>query len=76
MPDESLWGELERRRSALKVGYCYPAMATDEEATKLVHEHGYEFGPFQFLELGHRLAEPPSWPVYAQVPEQYRTVGD
>lgn len=73
--DEALWAELVRRGAALRVGYCYPAMASDEDATQLIHEHGYEFGPFQFIELGHRLAEPPQWPMFAAVPEKFRPEG-
>ena len=75
--DDDLWAELQRRGAALRVGYCYPAMASDEEATALIHEHGYEFGPFQFLELGDRLAEPPQWPMFAAVPDVagFRMVG-
>lgn len=72
LTDEELWAELARRGAALRVGYCYPAAAADEEATALVHEHGYEFGPFQLLELGHRLAEPPQWTMYADVPTKFR----
>ena len=70
--DGELWEELVGRGAALRVGYCYPAMASDPEATALVREHGYEYGPFQFLELGHRLAEDPQWPMLAAVPEKFR----
>jgi hypothetical protein len=73
--DEDLWQELVRRGAALRVGYCYPAMAADDEATRLIHEHGYEYGPFQFLELGDRLAGPPQWPMFASVPEKFRGAG-
>lgn len=71
VPEEALWAELERRKAAILCGYTYPAMASDADATALIHEHGYEFGPWQHLELGERLAEPPHWRMYARVPEDY-----
>lgn len=75
--DEDLLAELVRRGAALRVGYCYPAMCSDEGNTKLVEEYGYQHGPWQFLELGHRLAEAPQWPMYAFVPPKFqRAVSD
>lgn len=75
LSDEDLWRELVRRGAALRVGFCYPAMASEDAATALIHEHGYEYGPFQFLELGHRLSEPPQWPMFAAVPDKFRRTG-
>lgn len=72
MPDEALWAELERRGAVLRVGSCYPAMCSDDAATELVRDHGYEYGPFQLIERGHRLDEPPHWSIFAQVPVEYR----
>lgn len=72
VPEEDLWAELVRRVAAVRCGYCYPAMASDEGATALVREHGYEFGPWQHIEFGHRLAEPPSWEMYARIPATFR----
>lgn len=70
--DEDLMAELVGRGAALRVGYCYPAMCSDEANSKLVEQFGYEHGPWQFLELGHRLSEPPQWPMYAFVPSNFR----
>lgn len=72
--EADLWNELERRGIVLKVGYCYPAACSDEAATELVHEHGYEYGPFQLIELNHRLASEPHWSMYARIPPKYRRV--
>lgn len=69
---EQLWAELERRGAALHVGYCYPAAASEPEATDLIHQHGYEYGPWQFIELGERLAAPPQWRLLTDVPPKYR----
>jgi hypothetical protein len=72
-PTDDLWTELVRRGAALEVGYCYPAMAAEPDATKLIEQHGYEYGPWQFIELGEPAARPPSWPLMAQVPEKCRS---
>lgn len=71
-PTEALWAELERRGAAVHAGWCYPAMAASEDAEALVNEHGYEFGPWQLLEKGDRLAEPPSWRLFAEVPKRFQ----
>jgi hypothetical protein len=60
VPTDELWAELRRRGAAKLVGYCYPA-ATRDPAVE----------DYQLLELGDRLAEPPHWPMYAQVPAYY-----
>ena len=67
--EDELWAELERRRAALHVGFCYPAMCSEEGASDLVRAFGYEYGPWQFIELGHKLAEPPQWPLYTRTPD-------
>ena len=73
VPDQELWAELVRRGAAIHVGYCYPAQASDPEASELIKQHGYEFGPWQLIELNHpRLAEPPQWPIFTQVPDKFR----
>ncbi len=72
VPDRVLLEELTRRGVLLGNGYCYPAMASEQEVTDLIHTHGYEYGPWEFLELGHSLAEPPQWEMYAFVPEHFR----
>ena len=72
IPTEELWAELERRGEAIHAGWCYPAQASDAEATALVTEHGYEFGPWQLIEKGEKLAEPPSWKLMARLPVDWR----
>jgi hypothetical protein len=73
VPDVELWAELERRRAALHVGWAYPAAATDKENERMVEQLGYEFGPWQFMEIGSApAAEPPSWKLYVDQPPQYR----
>jgi hypothetical protein len=72
MSTDEMIAELKRRGVLIHVGYTYPAMASDKTATELIDEHGYEYGPWQLLELGHRLAQPPQWPLLAVVPETYR----
>lgn len=71
LSDDDLWAELERRGAAILCGYTYPAMASDDDASALIQEHGYEFGPWQHLALGHRLAESPHWQMFARVPPDY-----
>lgn len=71
--DDELWTELVRRGAAVRCGYCYPAACSDQDATQLVHEHGYEFGPWQHLELGDKLADPAfAWEMLARVPAAHR----
>ena len=68
---EDLWAELERRGAAVHAGWGYPAQASDPDASALVTEHGWEFGPWQLIEKGEKLAEPPSLMLYARVPEHW-----
>jgi hypothetical protein len=46
---------LQRRGALAEVGYCYPA----------------DGGGWQLIEMGHRLAREPQWPIFAAIPEWY-----
>lgn len=70
--EDAIMFELLKRGVILHVGWAYPAMASSDEATSLIHEHGYQYGPWQFMEFGERAAEPPSWKLLVYVPEHFR----
>jgi hypothetical protein len=73
IPTDDLWAELERRGAAIHAGWGYPAMASDKDATALIEQHGYEFGPWALIEKGEKLADDGcSWRLMAKVPEKFQ----
>lgn len=58
------------------VGSAYPASAADPDATALIDEHGYEFGPWQLNERGDKTDGPWSWLLVAVRPDVRADIED